>query len=201
MTKSFLEAMQWRYAVKVYDETKRITTDEIDQLKEILRLTPSGINGQPWKFYFVTDPELKKSLAAKSLYNERKINQARLLIVFTAQQSIEEFGKEVKAELPEGPNSVYEKAMGRFDDEEIQQWMCRQVYISLGVAVSACAAMGIDATPMEGIQTEEYKKILDTGSFIPLVALCVGHRSPEDYDRLEVKPKLRKPLDRIVVSK
>ncbi len=201
MTKSFLEAMQWRYAVKTYDESKSITSEEIDQLKEILRLAPSGINGQPWKFYFVTDPELKKSLAAKSLYNERKINQAPLLIVFTAQQSIEEFGKEVKAELPEGPNSVYEKAMARFDEEEIKQWMCRQVYISLGVAISACAAMGIDATPMEGIQTEEYKRILDTGTYVPLVALCVGHRSPDDYDRPELKPKLRKPLERVVESR
>ncbi|MFU2118735.1 nitroreductase family protein [Ornithobacterium rhinotracheale] len=79
---NFLQAMQERYTTKVYDETKKIDEKEITELKEILRLSPSSINSQPWKFLFIEEPELKAKLAERSFYNEPKIKNASCLVVF-----------------------------------------------------------------------------------------------------------------------
>lgn len=44
--------------------------------------------------------------------------------------------------------------------------MIRQVYLALGVFLSACAAMEIDSTPIEGIIIDEYAKIRKLHSFV-----------------------------------
>ena len=54
----FLDAMLSRYTTKVYDHTKKINDQSIENLKEILRLSPSSINSLPWKFTFVRDQTL-----------------------------------------------------------------------------------------------------------------------------------------------
>ena len=51
---SFLSIAQNRYTTKMYNG-KRIPEDTLNQLKEILRLSPSSINSQPWQFVFVGD--------------------------------------------------------------------------------------------------------------------------------------------------
>jgi nitroreductase/dihydropteridine reductase len=59
---SFLEKMKSRYTVKKYNPQGTISEEQIQQLKEILHLSPSSINSQPWNFVFVSDPETKNSL-------------------------------------------------------------------------------------------------------------------------------------------
>ena len=51
---NFLSIAQNRYTTKMYNG-KRIPEDTLNQLKEILRLSPSSINSQPWQFVFVGD--------------------------------------------------------------------------------------------------------------------------------------------------
>ncbi|MEN4761865.1 nitroreductase family protein [Chryseobacterium sp. C39-AII1] len=53
---SFLEKMKSRYTVKKYNPQGIISEEKIQQLKEILQLSPSSINSQPWNFVFVKQP-------------------------------------------------------------------------------------------------------------------------------------------------
>lgn len=68
----FLELAQTRYTTKRYDAGKKVSDQQIKELQEILRLSPSSINSQPWKFTFVGDESLKKQLASVSFFNEEK---------------------------------------------------------------------------------------------------------------------------------
>ena len=65
---SFINAMQERYTTKKYDASKRIDSEKIEELKEIVRLSPSSINSQPWKFTFVRGSEKKEALAKASFF-------------------------------------------------------------------------------------------------------------------------------------
>ena len=47
---AMLEIARKRYTAKHYDATQPLTDEELDDLLEILRLTPSSINIQPWHF-------------------------------------------------------------------------------------------------------------------------------------------------------
>ena len=71
---NFLEIAQKRYAAKAY-RNEKISEAKIKELAEILRLAPSSVNSQPWKFAIIGDEALKADLAAHSFFNEQKILQ------------------------------------------------------------------------------------------------------------------------------
>jgi nitroreductase len=48
-----LEKLQWRYAVKKFDPSKKISEADWFVLEESLRLAPSSYGLQPWKFIVV----------------------------------------------------------------------------------------------------------------------------------------------------
>ncbi len=50
-----LKLFRERYTTKLYDSTYRLQAEEINQIKEILRLAPSSINSQPWAFEIIED--------------------------------------------------------------------------------------------------------------------------------------------------
>ena len=58
---NFLDLSKSRYTTKKYNPELKISEEKIQQLKEILRLSPSSIDSQPWKFTFVSDKALKPS--------------------------------------------------------------------------------------------------------------------------------------------
>lgn len=56
----FLELSKKRFTAKKFDSSKKIPEDDIKKLKEILRLSPSSVNSQPWVFIFGSSDEAKK---------------------------------------------------------------------------------------------------------------------------------------------
>lgn len=196
----FLDLANNRYTTKTYDPNRKISGSDIQQLKEILRLSPSSINSQSWKFFFVSDEKTKRELAGASYWNADRINQASHLVVFTAIDDIAKFEQQIKDNLPEGSVNYYNQFLKPLPEVELKSWLQHQVYLSLGFFLSACASMGIDSTPMEGLQNEEYDKILQLNGYKTLFAVAIGYRNPEDSNQPSVKPKSRLPLENIIQS-
>ncbi|MTG97721.1 MULTISPECIES: nitroreductase family protein [Myroides] len=189
---SFLEIAKSRYTTKKYDATKSVTTDQLEQLKQILQLSPSSINSQPWKFTIVQSPELKDLLATKSAFNEQKIKDASHLIVFNVLSTKENYEKLRLANAAEGSKMYYNNFLKPKSEEEVTAWLKNQVYISLGFFLAACGSMGIDATPMEGIDTGEFDKIINQdGIYKSTFAVAIGHRDSEDANQPSQNPKTR----------
>lgn len=196
----FLSIAENRYTTKKYDPAKKISDENVQKLKEILRLSPSSINSQPWKFIFITDEKLKNELAEVSYFNESKIKEACHLIVFNVIDNIEKFEKECIGELPEGSVAYYQKNIKPKSEENIKSWLANQVYLSLGYFLSACACMGIDSTPMEGVDIKEYAKILGTKDYKPLFAVAIGYRDTQDTNQPSITPKSRFGLNDVIKS-
>jgi nitroreductase/dihydropteridine reductase len=188
---NFTELANNRYTTKKYDPIQKIPTEKIDQLKEILRLSPSSINSQPWKFTVISDEALKAELAAVSYFNEQKIKDASHLVVFSSIDDLSQFEKQINEHLPEGSVGYYNTFLKPLPEAEIKSWLQNQVYLSLGFFLSACASMEIDSSPMEGIQAGKYAEILNLEGYKPLFAVAIGYRNPEDANQPSVKPKSR----------
>ena len=58
--------LNWRYACKKFDTTKKIRESDWALLSESLRLAPSSYGLQPWKFIHVQNSETRKLLLAQS---------------------------------------------------------------------------------------------------------------------------------------
>ncbi len=196
----FLELAESRYTTKKYNSQKKISKEKIQQLKAILRLSPSSINSQPWNFIFISDEAMKQKLASVSYFNEQKINEASHLVVFNAINNIVRFEEQIRENLPEVAVNYYDQNIRSGSDDEIRSWLQKQVYISLGFFLSACASLDIDSTPLEGIHNEQYQEILKLQDYKTLFAVALGYRDPEDANQPSVKSKSRLPLEQIIQS-
>lgn len=197
---NFLDLAKSRYTTKSYDPNKRVPEDTITELKEILNLSPSSINSQPWKFIFISEERLKSELASVSYFNQQKINEASHLVVFSVIDDIQQFENQIRLNLPEGSVNYYNQFLKPKSEAEIKSWLEHQVYLSLGFFLSACASMNIDSSPMEGIKNEEYGKILKLNGYKSLFAVAIGYRNPEDTNQPSIKAKSRLPQEQTIQS-
>ncbi|MFS4430826.1 nitroreductase family protein [Chryseobacterium sp. S90] len=197
---NFLNKMKNRYTVKKYNPQGKISEEQIEELKEILNLSPSSINSQPWNFIFVNDPELKKQLGDKSYFNKAKVLDSSHVIVFQVIKNIENFEKQIEENLPEGSVNYYRTMVKPKGETEIKSWLGHQVYLSLGVLLSACAAMGIDSTPMEGIEPEGYDAVLNNEKYETLFAVAIGERDEADTNQPKFNPKTRLKAEKVIVE-
>ena len=193
---NFLEIAQKRYATKAY-RNEKISEAKIKELAEILRLAPSSVNSQPWKFVIIGDEALKADLAGHSFFNEQKIKEASHLVVFFTKDNVAEFEENFKQVAPQ-PILDFYAGMKAGDEKNAKTWFQKQVYISLGFFLAACGVEGIDATPMEGIDTAYYTEKLQVEGYKAVLAVAVGYHSEADSNHPSKTPKRRLPLDEVV---
>ena len=62
---NFLDLVNMRHSVRNY-ETRAVEKEKLDYVLECVRLSPSAVNFQPWKFAVVTD-EARLSQTEKSV--------------------------------------------------------------------------------------------------------------------------------------
>lgn len=74
----FLDLVKARYSVRSY-EMRPVEQEKLDYILECVRLAPSAVNFQPWRFAIVTDPE--KLAALKTAYAREWIQTAPCMIV------------------------------------------------------------------------------------------------------------------------
>ncbi|WP_294333473.1 nitroreductase family protein [uncultured Chryseobacterium sp.] len=198
---SFLEKMKSRYTVKKYNPNGTLSEETVQQLKDILQLSPSSINSQPWNFIFVNESsENREKLADASYWNKDKIVNSNLLIVFQVLKNPEDFEKQIEGYLPEGSVNYYKNFVKSKGEMFIKSWMAHQVYLSLGVLLSACAEMGLDSTPMEGIENDKYDEIISNDKYQTLFAVTIGTRSEEDSNQPAVTPKKRLERGEVILE-
>ncbi len=115
-------------------------------------------------------------------------------------KNIEDFEQQIEENLPEGSVNYYKTMVKPKGEEAIKSWLGHQVYLSLGVLLSACAAMGIDSTPMEGIETDKYDELLKNDSYETLFAVVIGQKSETDSNQPKLNPKKRLQCEKVILE-
>jgi len=199
---SLLQQLNWRYATKKFDATKKLSAADWAVLEQALILTASSYGLQPWKFIVVTDPTLKAKLRPAS-WNQSQVEDCSHLVVFTAKQDITEADLDrFIARTAEVRNTSVESLAGykgfMMGDlvngarhAVIHEWAARQTYIAMGNLLTSAALLGIDACPFEGIEPAKYDEILGLkGTGYATVSACpVGYRAEDD--KYASAPKVR----------
>ncbi|MBM9520118.1 oxygen-insensitive NAD(P)H nitroreductase [Desulforhopalus vacuolatus] len=212
---NIVEAAEKRYSTKKFDPRRKLTEEQIGQLKTLLRLSPSSVNSQPWHFIIASTDEglarIAKGVQGAFAFNEPKVKDASLSVVFCAKTDIDEKylkhvldveekggrlpNEEVKAQINAG--RTYFVNVHRFDLKDVNHWMEKQVYLNMGTLLLGAAALGIDAVPMEGIDAramdEEFG--LREKGFTAVAVLSFGYRAEDDLNAKA--PKVRFAEDEI----
>ena len=83
MEKTFMEAMDFRHACKIFDETKKVSTEDMNYILEAGRKAPSSFGMEPWKFLVITNKELKEKLKPVC-WDQAQITTCSHLVVILA---------------------------------------------------------------------------------------------------------------------
>lgn len=211
-----IDVLKKRYSTKKFDPTKKISNEDFQCIKDLLRFSPSSVNSQPWHFVIVNTDEgkakISKSTQGMYAFNDEKVWDASHVVVFCAKTHIDEAYVHHLLDQEEEDGRFTEPQMKkdqfsrrftfvdihRYELKDLQHWMEKQVYLNMGMFLLGVATLGIDAVPMEGFDA----KILDNElglrekgyTAIGLVAL--GYHSEDDFN---VKlPKSRLSEDEII---
>ena len=205
-----------RYTAKKYDASKRISAQDMDVIKEALRLSASSINSQPWKFIVIESDQAKQrfhdTFANKHQFNQPHAKEAShtILFAYNPNYTKENYKRVVDAEVTSGhlPADMYDTMLnGAYGFAEANtdeagnnaMWTKAQTYLALGNTLHVLARLGIDSTTMEGVDPELIGEIFkdELDGYVCDVALAMGyHKDGGDYNH--GLPKARLALDDVI---
>ncbi|ONI40340.1 NAD(P)H nitroreductase [Candidatus Epulonipiscium fishelsonii] len=214
-----LNVLKTRYSTKEFDNTKTLTEKQVSEIEDLLQLSPSSTNIQPWHFVIATTNEGKKRITKATQgffsFNKSKVLDASAVIIFASQTDLTEghlqkvlekedkdgrFSQKKFKEQNHGARSIFAN-MHKFDYKDFQHWADKQVYLNLGNFLLGVAALGLDAIPMEGLDL----KILDEEfglrekGFTSSIVVAIGYHKDSDFNKDLPKSRLSKSeiIDRV----
>ncbi|MEH6537259.1 MAG: nitroreductase family protein [Psychroserpens sp.] len=205
-----IEKLKWRYATKKFDDSKILSEEKLNILKQAFNLTATSFGLQTISLLIIRDKAIREALVEHS-YHQKQVFEASHLLVICIKDNIlsedvdEHFDnvKDVRA-TPETILSTYrkdlKKMMKGMSVKERQDWSVKQAYIILGNLMTVCAIEQIDACPMEGFTPKAYDDILKLKemNLKSVLLLPVGYRSEDDMFA-DLK-KVRKPINEAVIE-
>ena len=198
-----------RRTAKAFAPGRPLPADLLEQIRVLLRYSPSSVNSQPWHFVLATGADAKERLARAMpppyAYNAPKVRNASLVVVFCVRADLDD--AHLDALLAQ------ERRDGRFPDDaaaanqaksrrsyvdlhrqrgDIRAWMEKQVYLAVGGLLFGAAALGLDACPMEGFDAELLAAELGLRErgLVPTALVALGGRGPDDWNAALPKSRL-----------
>lgn len=205
---NYIDSLNWRYATKKFDNSKKISEKDLEVLLEATALSASSYGLQPYEILVIQDAALKSKLQPAA-WGQSQITQASHLIVLANKESfgeelVDDYLKnvsETRGIAPEdltGYADFMKSKLMTLTDGEKAVWTARQAYIALGNLLSAAADMKIDTCPMEGFDSEQFNEILNLKEkgLNAAVLVAIGYRSEED--ETQHYKKVRKPKENLI---
>jgi nitroreductase len=197
-----IEALNWRYATKVFDSSRKIPADVWQTLERALVLSPSSYGLQPYRFLVISDLAQRAALLPHS-WNQKQVVDASHYVVFTARTKMTETDVDKLIARTTGVRKIPAESLNFYRDMMLgdlvkgprsqiaHEWATRQAYIALGNLMTCAAVLGVDACPMEGFVPAEYDHVLglENSGFASVVCCALGYRAASD--KYAALPKVR----------
>ena len=205
MQNDFSKAMDFRHACKLFDETKKISDEQINFILEAGHKSPSSFGMEPWKFLVITNEELKAALRPFCWDQPQITTCSHLVIILAAIDAVKvesgipalRFGRR---EMPQEKKDFY---LGLYanhlketlnSDKNILAWTAKQSYIAAANMMTAAAFIGIDSCPIEGFEKEKVEAVLGLNASKYQLAMVL----PFGYRINPQSTQLRVPFNEVV---
>ncbi|WP_386342022.1 oxygen-insensitive NAD(P)H nitroreductase [Xanthomonas citri pv. citri] len=200
-----------RHSTKAFDPTRKVPAKVIAELRELVRLSPSSVNSQPWHFVVAASDHAKarvaKAAQGRFTYNEPKILNASHVFVLCARHAFDDShlstllsqedqdGRFINTDARSAQRNSRQSYVDlhRYDLKDAQHWIEKQVYLALGTLLLGAATFGVDACPMEGFDA----KVLDEElglrprGFTGIVLVGLGYSGDGDFNKALPKSRLQ----------
>lgn len=204
---TYLENLQWRYATKIFDTSKKVSSEDLQEIMEAFRLSASSLGLQPWKLLIIENQELKNQIM-EGARNQTHIGNNSHLLVFTKPTTITTNLAErhlnttstvtgASREQLAGYESMLYQFISGLSETEADTWAREQVFLALGNVLGFLASKRIDACPVGGFDKQKINEVLQLKEkgLESVVLLPIGYRNPED--KYATTPKVRYAVEEV----
>jgi len=206
-TMDFIDALNWRYAVRQFS-SKKVNTQQLNGLIESVRLSASAYGLQPYQLLVIKNQAIKCDLLSYGYGQTKIIDNSHLLVLahktHISQEDISSFisslaneQNKTALELSDYEQVISNDLLAKTDEEK-NTWAAQQCYIALGKLLSYAAINAIDACPMTGFDSQGFNQVLGLNHLgLNAEIICpIGFRSSDDKSALNAK--YRKPTSDLV---
>ncbi|CAH0343868.1 nitroreductase family protein [Bacillus sp. CECT 9360] len=185
-TLSVKEAIESRHSIRKYDQ-QPIDEQDLHSIFELVRLSPSAWNLQPWRFHVVTDEILTEKLE-EAAYGQKQVTSAPAVVVVTSdmEEVLENLADTVHPGLsPEQKQDEIANLSALFNGmsvEERGQWGLTQTNIAFGILMVAIQGHGYASNPMLGFDQNKVREILGLPEHVKFAGILpFGKPDSEGY--------------------
>ena len=203
-----IDKLNWRYAAKAMNG-ETVAEDKIERILEAARLAPTSSGLQPFEIFVIKNQDIKEKIKPVA-WNQSVITDCSHLLVFAAWDTYTadrinymfDLTNTIRGFENQGWEDYRQMLLNSYPqkDKEVNfNHAAKQAYIAFSQAIVAAAFEGVDATPLEGFDTEAVDEILGLREkgLRSAVMLPLGYRK-EDKDWLVNLVKVRKSMEELV---
>ena len=197
---SCFEAINGRYACKLFDPKWRLSKEQVENILEYGRLSPSSFGMEPWRFVVVEDQKHKEALRPLC-WNQPQITTCSHLVILLADKAAVQDPEYIEAMF--GRRGLNQEATAAYIErykeflakQDISCWVQKQCYIAAANMMTGTSEDGIDSCPIEGFEKEKLERYLGLDTSKQEVALLIAFGKCAK----EAPKKQRLPLQKLVV--
>ncbi|PLS15985.1 nitroreductase family protein [Bacillus sp. M6-12] len=185
-TISVQEAIESRHSIRKFKQ-QPIDEQDLQNIFELVRLSPSAWNLQPWRFYVVTDDNLKNNLE-EAAYGQKQVTSAPAVIVVTSDMEdiLENIAETVhpglSAEQKEEEVANLSAFFNGMTVEQRGQWALTQTNIAFGILMIAVQGYGYSSNPMLGFDQDKVRELLELPKHVQFAGILpIGTPDSEGY--------------------
>jgi nitroreductase len=191
--------MDFRHACKIFDENKKISDEDIREILEAGRKSPSSFGMEPWKFLVIMNEDLKAKLRPFCWDQVQITSCSHLVVILAAIEGVKPESNRPLEMLSRRAMSqekldfyinLYKSHLQKTleSDESIYEWTSRQAYIASANMMTCAAALGIDSCAIEGFEKERVEEILglDLSKYQLSLILPFGYRVKEQPKQIRL---------------
>ncbi|EPM6850515.1 nitroreductase family protein [Enterococcus hirae] len=190
-----------RKSVRVYDETVKISHEEMLEMIQETTTAPSSVNMQPWRFVVVESEEAKAKLKPLIRFNTRQNDTSSAMVMIFGDMNCYEYGEEIYDQaVAEGkmPAEVRDQQLAailpyyqNFTREQMNDVVKIDASLAAMQFMLVARSHGYETNPIGGFEADQLAKAfdLDKERYVPVMILSVGKAVEEGYESVRLAPE------------
>ncbi|WP_430598766.1 nitroreductase [Enterococcus sp. DIV0808] len=190
-----------RKSVRVYDETVKISHEEMLEMIQETTIAPSSVNMQPWRFVVAESEKAKAKLKPLIRFNTRQNDTSSAMVMIFGDMNCYEYGEEIYDQaVAEGkmPAEVRDQQLAailpyyqNFTREQMNDVVKIDASLAAMQFMLVARSHGYETNPIGGFEADQLAEAfdLDKERYVPVMILSVGKAVEEGYESVRLAPE------------
>lgn len=189
----FADVTFGRKSVRLYDETYKISHEEMLEMIQEATTAPSSVNMQPWRFVVVESEEAKAKLKPLIRFNTKQNDTSSAMVLIFGDLQCYELGEEIynqavaEGKMPEEVRDQQLASIIPYYKSFTKAQMNDVVKVDSSLAAMqfmlTARAHGYETNPIGGFEVGALAETfgLDKERYVPVIILSVGKAKESGY--------------------